>query len=282
MLKTEQRNEKTKNIDKMSTADMVALIQEENYNAVKAIDPALCDIEAAIDAISDRMSRGGRLFYLGCGTSGRLGVLDASECPPTYGVPHGLVVGIIAGGDGALRRAVEGAEDSREWGKKELAEHGITALDSVVGISVAGGAGYVIGALEYAKEQGALTVALTSNEDSPIEAISDITIRTDTGAEVVTGSTRMKAGSAHKMVLNMISTSVMIKQGHVYENLMINLRPSNVKLRARMIRIVSDITGESLELSEKLLDDNGFVIRDAIEAYEKEKEKEKEKNESNL
>lgn len=257
---------------------MLAVIQEENYNAVRAIDAAICDIESAIDAISERMSRGGRLFYLGCGTSGRLGVLDASECPPTYGVPHGLVVGIIAGGDGALRRAVEGAEDSREWGKNELSEHNITALDSVVGISVAGGAGYVLGALEYAKAQGALTVALTSNEGSPIEAISDITICTDTGAEVVTGSTRMKAGSAHKMVLNMISTSVMIKQGHVYENLMINLRPSNIKLRARMIRIVSDITGESLDFSEKLLTDNGFVIRNAIEAYEKEKKE----NESNL
>ena len=271
MLKTDQRNQNSINIDKMSTAQMLSVIQEENYNAVRAIDSQLSQIQAAVDAISERMSRGGRLFYLGCGTSGRLGVLDASECPPTYGVPHDLVVGIIAGGDGALRRAVEGAEDSREWGKRELSEHNITELDSVVGISVAGGAGYVIGALEYANEMGALTISLTCNESSAIEAISDICICTDTGAEVITGSTRMKAGSAHKMVLNMISTSVMIKQGHVYENLMINLRPSNVKLRARMIRIVSDITGEDLDASEKLLNDNGFVIRDALSAYNGEK-----------
>ena len=269
MLKTEQRNQSTTHIDKMTTAEMLRAIQNENYNAARAVEEQLERIGAAVDAISERMNRGGRLFYLGCGTSGRLGVLDASECPPTYGVPHELVVGIIAGGDGALRRAVEGAEDSRQWGKNELSVHDITELDSVVGISVAGGAGYVIGALEYAKECGALTVALTSNEGSPIEAISDICICTDTGAEVITGSTRMKAGTAHKMVLNMISTSVMIKAGHVYENLMINLRPSNIKLKARMIRIVSDITGENAEFSEKLLEDHGFVIRDAINAYNK-------------
>lgn len=267
MLKTEMRNPHSTHISAMSTEDMVALMQKENLNAVHAIDTELGSIAKAIDAISERMQRGGRLFYIGCGTSGRLGVLDASECPPTFGVSPDLVVGIIAGGDGALRRAVEGAEDDENAGRRDLTAQGLTELDSVVGISVAGGAAYVRGALSAAKEQGALTIALTCNADSPIERMSDIVIHPDTGAEIVTGSTRMKAGSAHKMILNMISTGVMIRQGHVYENLMINLRPSNVKLRDRMIRIVSDITGETYEASERLLNENDFVIRRAIHAW---------------
>ncbi len=266
MLKTEMRNENTKHIDKMSTADMVKVIQQENKNAVNAIDSQLEAIGQAIDAICERMAKGGRLFYIGCGTSGRLGVLDASECPPTYGVAHDRVIGIIAGGDGALRKATEGSEDNREAGDRDLSAYGITGLDSVIGISVAGGAAYVLGAFDAATTAGALKIALTCNEDSPIEKVADIAIHPDTGAEVVTGSTRMKAGSSHKMILNMISTAVMIKQGYVYENLMINLKPSNIKLRDRMIRIVCDITGEDYEASEKLLTENGFVIRNAVEA----------------
>lgn len=269
MLKTEMRNENTRHIDKMSTADMVAAIQKENKNAVNAIDSELGAITAAIDTIYERMAKGGRLFYVGCGTSGRLGVLDASECPPTYGVPTDMVIGIIAGGDGALRNAVEGAEDSREAGAKDISAYDLTELDSVVGISVAGGAGYVIGAFEVAKSAGALTVALSCNEGCPIEQMADIGIHPDTGAEAITGSTRMKAGSAHKMILNMISTAVMVKLGHVYENMMINLRPSNIKLRDRMIRIVVEIIGVDYNTAEKLLEDNGFVIRSAVEAFEK-------------
>lgn len=267
MLKTEMRNPNTTHIDKMSTAEMVAAIQNENKNAVNAIDGELVAIGNAIDAIYERMKKGGRLFYVGCGTSGRLGVLDAAECPPTYGVPRDLVIGIIAGGDGALRNAVEGAEDSREAGSETLSQHNLTKLDSVIGISVAGGAGYVLGAFEVAKKAGALTVALSCNEGCPIEREADIGIHPDTGAEAVTGSTRMKAGSAHKMILNMISTAVMVKLGHVYENMMINLRPSNIKLRDRMIRIVVEITGTDYENAERLLTDNGFVIRDAVEAF---------------
>ena len=266
MLKTEMRNQSTMHIDKMATLDMVNAIQNENRNAVEALTPALGRIAEVIDAITERMERGGRLFYIGCGTSGRLGVLDASECPPTYGVSRELVVGIIAGGDAALRAAIEGAEDSYDFGGRDISAHKISELDTLIGISVAGGAGYVIGALEAAKGVGALTVALTSNEDSPIGRIADHEIVTDTGAEVITGSTRMKAGTAHKMVLNMISTSVMVKLGHVYENLMINLKPSNIKLRRRMITIVSDITGLDADRSEKLLEENGFVIRRAVEA----------------
>ena len=269
MIKTEQRNSNTTHIDRMSTADMMRLMQEENLNAVKAIDSELDAIGRAVDALSERMNRGGRLFYIGCGTSGRLGVLDASECPPTFGVSPELVIGVIAGGDGALRRAVEGAEDSAEAGCADLGARELNENDAVVGISAAGGAAYVLGALSYAKEVGALTVALSCNEGCKIEQIADIGIHPDTGAEVVTGSTRMKAGSAHKMILNMISTGVMIRQGYVYENLMINLRPSNIKLRGRMIRIVSGILSVEEETAERLLERNDFVIRKAIENAKK-------------
>lgn len=269
MIKTEMRNPDTMQLDKMSTADMMLVIQRENVRAAEAVGTQLEAIGRAVDAIAERMSRGGRLFYVGCGTSGRLGVLDASECPPTYGVSPELVIGLIAGGDGALRRSVEGAEDSREAGFGDVSAYGLTSLDSVVGISVAGGAAYVLGAIEAADMAGALKIALTCNEGSPVEQVADIAIHPDTGAEVVTGSTRMKAGSAHKMILNMISTAVMVKLGHVYENMMINLRPTNVKLRGRMIRIVSDITGLDGDASERLLEENGFVIRDAVESFEK-------------
>lgn len=264
MLKTEMRNPSTTHIDRMSTAEMVRIIQDENVNAAMSIEKALSSIERAIDAIAERMAKGGRLFYIGCGTSGRLGVLDASECPPTYGVPYDLVIGIIAGGDGALRKAVEGTEDSHEAGYGDISSYNITELDSIVGISVAGGAQYVLGAFAKAREVGALIISLSSNEDTPIERAADIGIITDTGAEVITGSTRMKAGSAHKMVLNMISTAVMVRLGHVYENMMINLRPSNVKLRDRMIRILREITELSYDRCEKLLEENEFSLHFAL------------------
>ena len=269
MLNTEKRNPLTTHIDKMSTAEMLAVMQSEYQKATEAVAPELPAIGAAIDAISARMKKGGRLFYTGCGTSGRLGVIDASECPPTYGIDHGIVVGIMAGGDGAIRRAVEGAEDSREAGRLELAAFEINENDSLVGISVAGGAQYVLGALELAREKGALTVALSCNAGCPIEEIADIAIHPDTGAEVVTGSTRMKAGSAHKMILNMISTAVMVKQGHVYENMMINLRPANVKLRDRMIRILVEITALPYADAEALLEANEFSLKKALAAFEK-------------
>lgn len=265
MLKTEERNVYSMHIDKMDTYQMLEIIQKENENAVKAVSKAINSISETIDIISERMNNGGRLFYAGCGTSGRLGVLDASECPPTFGVSQDVVIGIIAGGDKALRNAVENSEDNYEAGKSDLEVYNITENDSVIGISVAGGAEYVIGALEYAKSFGAFTVALTCNENTKIGKICDIEILTDTGAEIITGSTRMKAGTAHKMVLNMISTSLMVKAGHVYENLMINLKPSNNKLRDRMIRIVCEITDKSYDESEKLLSDNEFNIKNAVE-----------------
>ena len=265
MLKTEMRKPHSMHIDRMDSAEILRVIQAENKQAVDAIDAELDAISAAVDAITERMKKGGRLFYVGCGTSGRLGVLDASECPPTYGVPGDRVMGIIAGGDRALRYAVEGAEDDETAGRADLAVYEITPEDSVVGISVAGGAAYVLGALRQGKACGALTIALTCNSPCPLEAVADIRIHPDTGAEVITGSTRMKAGSAHKMILNMLSTAVMVRLGYVYENLMINLKPSNDKLRRRMCRIVCDITGCGEGAAETLLEAADWDIRTAVE-----------------
>lgn len=270
MLKTEERNPRTMHLDSMTAAEMLAVMQDENEHAAAAIRAELPAITAAVEAIVPRMQAGGRLIYVGCGTSGRLGVLDAAECPPTYGVPHGLVIGLIAGGDGALRRAAEGAEDSFESGVHDLAALTPTEKDTVVGVSVAGGAAYVLGAFAAAERAGALCIALTANEDTPIEQAAAIAIHPDTGAEVVTGSTRMKAGSAHKMILNMISTAVMVRLGHVAENLMINLRPTNVKLAARMIRITCDLSGATPEAAERALAEADFDIRAAVAALKEE------------
>lgn len=269
MLNTEKRNQNTTHIDKMSTMEMLKAIQRENEYAVECVGKAVDNIGEAVDKIFDRMKRGGRLFYVGCGTSGRLGVLDASELPPTFGVSPDLVVGIIAGGDKCLRTASEGAEDNYEMGRGVLEQYSITENDSVCGISAAGGAAYVIGALEYAKQRGALTVAITCNHGTKIEQTADCAIVTDTGAEVITGSTRMKAGTAQKLVLNMLSTSLMIKSGYVYENFMINLKPTNVKLVKRVISIVSELTGKDNSEAEKLLEDNDWDIKKAVEAGKK-------------
>ena len=266
MIRTETRNPNSTHIDKMSPAEMVAVMQQANREVAEAVELASPAIAQAIEAVSERMKKGGRLFYMGCGTSGRLGVLDASECPPTYGVPHDRVVGIIAGGDVALRRSQEGVEDDAEQGKKDIEAYGLTALDTVMGISVAGNAAYVTGALTYAKEQGALTVGLTCNADCGVTRIADIAIVTDTGPEIVTGSTRMKAGTAHKMVLNMISTGVMIRLGRVYENYMIYIRPVNIKLKRRMINITSELANCSPEEAEKRLEANEWKIDKAVES----------------
>ncbi len=267
MIKTEMRNPKTMNIDRATTAEMLRLIQDENYNAVKSIENAMPAIEKACDEISARMKKGGRLIYMGAGTSGRLGILDASECPPTYGISQDKVSGIIAGGLERLVSAGEGAEDSGENGINDLKEKNIVPEDTVLGISVAGNAAYVADALSYARSQGCLTIGLSCNEGSRLDKESDISIITDTGAEVITGSTRMKAGSAHKMVLNMISTCVMIKEGHVYENMMINLKPSNIKLTQRVISIVSDILHCDREKAEQLLEENEWSIRAVADKY---------------
>lgn len=267
MRETETRNERTRHIDKMSTEEMLEAMQRENENAAKAVRNALKSIGSVIEKIDIRMKAGGRLIYAGCGTSGRLGVLDASEIPPTFGA-EGKVIALIAGGDKALRKAAEGAEDDEEQGKKDLENLAIKKEDSVIGISAAGGAAYVKGALNAAGEKGCYTACITSNRDAEISRYAEDTICTETGAEAITGSTRMKAGTAQKMVLNMISTVLMIKQGYVYENLMINLKPTNQKLRKRMENIVCELTGCTEQEAVRLLDGNGWDIKKILREKE--------------
>lgn len=265
MLKTEMRNPATRHFDKMETVDMLKIMNQENRNAVDAVGACVEEIAKAVDAISASFAAGGRLYYVGAGTSGRLGVVDASECPPTFGVGYDKVVGIIAGGKEAMFNAIEGGEDSAEAAIRDLTPYCLTKDDVVVGISAAGGAAYVVSALEYANKIGCTTVAVTSNEGTKITQVAKITIVTDTGPEVVTGSTRLKAGTAQKLVLNMLSTCAMVKSGYVYENLMINLRPTNIKLTRRMVRIVAAIKDVSEEEAEKLLDAADWNIRAAVE-----------------
>ena len=269
MHNTEKRNERTMHIDRASTRDMIALLHNENYNAVRAIDAALPEIERAVDMVAERIAKGGRLIYMGAGTSGRLGVIDAAECPPTYGVPADTVVGIIAGGMDRMYSASEGAEDSGDNGIADLKSKNLTEFDTVMGISVAGNAAYVADALEYARSIGLLTIGLTCNYESRLATEPDVSIVTETGAEAITGSTRMKAGTAHKMVLTMLSTAVMVKLGHVYENMMINLKPSNIKLRRRVISIVCEILKCNEERAVELLEANEWVIRRAVDAANK-------------
>ena len=267
MLDTEKRNENTIHIDKMSTIEMLKVIQAENINAVNSVNNALESIEKAVDAAYLSLKKGGRIIYVGAGTSGRLGVVDASECPPTFGVSPETVVGVIAGGKGAMFKSSENTEDIGESGVNDLKDINLCVNDIVMGISAAGGAGYVIKALEYAKSLGCVTVGITSNKNTLLGKTTDIEIVTETGPEVITGSTRMKAGTAQKLVLNMISTSVMVKMGYVYENLMINLKPSNSKLKGRMVRIVSDILNVENEDAEVLLENSGWNIKEAIKFY---------------
>lgn len=266
---TEMRNPKTTHIDKMSSLEIVDAMQDEFRVAVDAVSRSKNEIALVIEKTAERLRKGGRLFYIGCGTSGRLGVLDASECPPTFGVSPDLVVGLIAGGDYALRNAVEHTEDDPEAGKKVMQEHQLSEKDVLVGISAAGGAMFVVGAMEYAKSIGALTVAVVCNENTKMSACADITIETLTGAEVIQGSTRLKAGTAQKLVLNEISTGAMIRLGMVYENMMINLRPMNVKLERRMCNIVHEVTGISEEKAKTLLTENEWNIKKAVAAYQK-------------
>lgn len=270
MLNTEKRNPKTTHIDQMNTLEMLQCISEENFNAVKAVEAQIPMIANAVDAIADILNQGGHLFYIGAGTSGRLAVADAAECPPTFGVPQELVTGIIAGGYGSLLRASENAEDSEEDGRKDVLSSHIKKGDILVGISASGGASYVLGAMKQAKELGCTTVALTCNGNSPIDQAGDIRICTDTGPEVIAGSTRMKAGTAQKLVLNMLSTGAMIKTGKVYENLMINLSPSNKKLRQRMIGIVTELLACDPDKAENMLDTCQWNIRAVMEEYQNE------------
>ncbi len=252
-LPTEARNPASERIDEVSTLAMLGVIHDADQEAVAAVGRVLPQIAAAVDAIAARIEAGGRLFYLGAGTSGRLGVLDASECPPTYNTPPELVQGIIAGGEIALRRSVERAEDNPELGARDLEEHGFRAGDALVGIAASGRTPYVLGGLEYARSMGALTIGLTCVPESPVALAAEIAIVPATGPEVVTGSTRMKAGTATKLVLNMLSTGALVRLGYVYGNLMVNVQPTNTKLADRAGRIIAAITGLDYEQAAQLL-----------------------------
>ncbi|MBQ3519479.1 MAG: N-acetylmuramic acid 6-phosphate etherase [Clostridia bacterium] len=264
MLKTEKRNPNTTNLESMSTQEIVKIINEENRTVCAAVDKELPAIAKACDAVTNAIQNGGRVFYVGAGTSGRLGVCDAAECPPTFGVPYVLFNGIIAGGNDSMFRASENKEDSAELAVIDLKEHNVCAKDIVIGISASGSAAYVIGALEYAKSIGAVTVAIANNPETKMQSLADIGICADTGPEVITGSTRMKAGTAQKIILNMISTTAMVKCGYVYENLMINLKPTNKKLKNRMIGIVQEILQCTAEEAINRLEKSDWVIREAI------------------
>lgn len=263
-LTTESRNSSSLNIDKVSTLDMVKIINNEDKKVALAVEKELVKIAEAIDGIVSGMQKGGRLIYIGAGTSGRLGILDASECPPTYGVSEELVQGIIAGGTEAIFRAKEGAEDSKELAIEDLKSKNITENDTIVGLAASGRTPYVIGGLEYANKIGALTVSITCNENSEVAKVSKVSIAPVVGAEVVTGSTRMKAGTAQKLVLNMLSTGTMIKLGKVYGNLMVDVRATNKKLVERAKKIVCEATGVDREVAEKVLKETNYDVKLSI------------------
>ncbi len=250
----------------MDTAALLRAMNGEDRTVAEAVSRALPALEALVDATADRLLAGGRLFYLGAGTSGRLGVVDASECPPTFGVPQGLVVGLIAGGDGAIRKAVEGAEDDPEGGWRDLLAHGVGPADVVVGIAASGTTPYVVGALERCRAAGILTGAVTAHPGSPVSRAAERPVDVDTGPEFVTGSTRLKAGTAQKMVLNMLSTAVMIRLGRVQDNRMVDMQLTNAKLVERGTRMVAEATGLDRPSAERLLREAGSV-RQAVERH---------------
>ena len=263
-LDTEQRNPASEHIDTLSTEEMVRLINREDHRCAEAVSLVLPEIARSVDLIERQLRRGGRLFYAGAGTSGRLGVLDAAECPPTYGVSPDLVVGLIAGGSGALLKAVEGAEDSAELGRQDLIDHGFSEKDALVGIAASGRTPYVIGAMDYAREAGAPVMALVCCRNSEMSRHADVTMAPLPGPEVVTGSSRMKSGTCQKLVLNMLSTCVMIKLGKVYGNLMVDVQATNHKLVNRAVRIVRTATGADEKEAEEALSRCGFSCKTAI------------------
>ena len=263
-LTTESRNENSLNIDKVSTLEMVKIINSEDKKVALAVEAELPKIAEAIDGIVERIHKGGRLIYIGAGTSGRLGILDASECPPTYGVSEELVQGIIAGGKEAIFRAKEGAEDSKELAVEDLKNISLSENDTVVGLAASGRTPYVIWGLEFANKIGALTLSVTCNANSEVAKSAKISIAPVVGAEVVTGSTRLKSGTAQKLVLNMLSTGTMIKLGKVYGNLMVDVRATNEKLVERAKKIVCEATGVEREEAENILKDTDFDVKLSI------------------
>lgn len=263
-LVSETRNPATTGLDQMSTLEMVTCFNQEDSKVPLAIEAVLPQIAEAVDLTAKSFNANGRLIYLGAGTSGRLGVLDASECPPTFGVPHGMVIGLIAGGPSALLKAVEGAEDDADLGAEDLKNLNLTAADTVVGLAASGRTPYVIGALRYARSLGCATVAISCNPDSPIAHEAQVAISPVVGPEALTGSTRLKSGTAQKLVLNMISTGAMVKIGKVYQNLMVDVKATNVKLVDRACRIVVEATGSGRAEAEAALQQTAFEVKPAI------------------
>ncbi len=263
-LVTEGRNENTLDIDRLSTLEIIEKINNEDKKVAYAVEEAKESIVKAVDVITERIKRGGRLLYMGAGTSGRLGILDASECPPTYGVSFELVQGLMAGGNTAIFKAAEGAEDNAELGKQDLIDKNLTANDVVCGIAASGRTPYAIGGMKYAKSVGAAVLCVTMNPQSDMAAIADVPISVVVGPEVIMGSTRMKAGTAQKLVLNMLTTATMIKLGKVYSNLMVDVKASNEKLVTRAKRIVMLATEVSEEEATKVLEETNFNVKLSI------------------
>ena len=261
---TEQENPRTAEIDKLPTLEAIRLINDEDKTVASAIEKVLPEIAASVDQIVERLKNGGRLFYIGSGTSGRLGVLDASEIPPTFGVSYDLIQGVIAGGYDALYKATESSEDDRKAGKIDLQKRGLTGKDAVVGIAASGRTPYTIGAVEYAKSLGCITACVTCAPNSAIMKAAEISIVPIVGAEVIAGSSRMKAGTAQKMILNMISTAVMIRLGYVKGNRMTNVKSSNVKLRERSVRILMAETNLDEAAAQTLMNEANDDLRAAI------------------
>jgi N-acetylmuramic acid 6-phosphate etherase len=251
-------------LDRLDAIGIVSLMNEEDARVAAVVRSALPAIAAAVDGIVARLERGGRLVYAGAGTSGRLAVLDAAECVPTFGVPSTLVSALLAGGERALVASVEGAEDDEAAAERDVIEHGVGTADALVGIAASGRTPYVVAALLTAHARGALTVAVANNRDSPMAAVADHAIELDTGPEVVAGSTRLKAGTAQKMVLNMISTATLVRLGRVVGNRMIDVAVTNAKLRRRAIGIVGDLVGTDPGTAERLLDASGLEVRTAV------------------
>ncbi|MGM7701808.1 N-acetylmuramic acid 6-phosphate etherase [Pseudalkalibacillus sp. Hm43] len=263
-LTTEQRNMHTNSIDTLGTQEILQTINKEDESVSLAVKKVLPDISAAVDLIYEGFKNNGRLLYIGAGTSGRLGVIDAAECPPTFSTPPELVQAIIAGGAEAMFEAIEGAEDNEQQGRKDLLARGLAENDVIVGITASGRTPYVIGAIEAAKEMGLKTVSLSCNPNSVVSDLVDQAIEVVVGPEILTGSTRMKAATAQKMVLNMLTTASMIKMGKVYENLMVDVNATNKKLVERAKGIVMTITGIPYEEAEKLLEQTGYEVKTAI------------------
>lgn len=263
-LETEARNPNTSELDTLSTSELVGVLHRENMTVAEAVAKTLPQVTRVVDILAERLRRGGRLFYVGAGTSGRLGVLDASECPPTFGVSPELVQGIIAGGNTALTNSIEGAEDEPETGRRDLLARNVRAEDVVIGIAASGRTPYVIGALDAAREVGAATAAIVNTSDSALSRHADITMAAVTGPEPLTGSTRLKAGTAQKMLLNLLTTATMVRLGKVYGNLMVDVAATNGKLRDRAIRIVVSATNADRASAEQALISADWHAKTAI------------------